>query len=140
MDGVDRLKVDPTSFLVSALGESAGGIQRETPRKGEALMLGRGRSVDDGRALSSGDHVHAAALPVEHDLPVDQCEKCVVIPLADACSSVEFGTDLADDDVACTNRLTAKFLDAATLRVGIAAVTARTLTLFMCHVCLLENQ
>ena len=65
----------------------------------------------------SGNHVHAAALAVEHDLAVHQSEQRVVIPLANALAGVEFGANLADNDVSCSDHFAAKFLDAASLGV-----------------------
>jgi hypothetical protein len=53
--------------------------------------------------------------------------------LADTFPRVKFGAHLANDDISGPNHFAAEFLDAASLSVGIAAVSARTLTLFMCH-------
>jgi hypothetical protein len=53
--------------------------------------------------------------------------------LANTCSRVKFITYLSHENVARTNMLPAETLHPASLRIGIATITTRTLTFFMCH-------
>jgi hypothetical protein len=46
---------------------------------------------------------------------------------------MKFITYLSHENVACTNMLPAETLHPASLRIGIATITTRTLTFFMCH-------
>src|SRR4051812_39898534 len=80
-----------------------------------------------------GDDVYAAAFAVEENLAIDQCEERVIFALTDAFAGVEFGAELADDDVAGDDFLSAEALYAAALTVGIPTVAARALTFFVCH-------
>lgn len=79
------------------------------------------------------DDVDPSTFSVEHYFAIDQCEQGVVIALANTLSRVKLRANLADEDVSGSNRLTTVLLDSATLRVGIATVTARSLTFLVCH-------
>ena len=79
------------------------------------------------------DHVNAPTFSVEHDLAVHEREKSKVVALPDVLARVKTIADLPDQDIPGSNLLSAKPLHAATLRIGIASVSAGTLTLFMRH-------
>ena len=67
-----------------------------------------------------------------HDA-VDQGVYRVVGSEADITAGVPFGAALADDDVAGDDALAAVLLDAAVLRVAVAAVAGGADAFFMCH-------
>jgi hypothetical protein len=77
-------------------------------------LLGLGGEEADG-ALSAG-------ADGEEDHAVDVGEEGEVTPHAHVVSGVELGPDLANDDVASADDLTAKPLYAAALTAGIATV------------------
>src|SRR3954447_26208813 len=87
-----------------------------------------------GRARAGNDaHRTAATDSAEPDGPADQREQCVVTTTADAVTGVKVGPALADDDLAGVDRLATEPLDAESLRVGVAAVTAGRRALLVCH-------
>ena len=81
----------------------------------------------------SGINIHAAAFAVETDLAVHEGENGVISPETDILAGQELGAALADDDVACDDRLAAEFFHAETLAYAIAPVLNTALTFFMCH-------
>ena len=83
-----------------------------------------------------GANVDSATITVEVNLAVHQREKRVVTAHADVLTGMPLGSTLANDDVACDDRLAAKLLNTQTLRIGIATVAAGTLSLLMSHVAL----
>jgi hypothetical protein len=74
-----------------------------------------------------------AAAGAEFDGAGLQCEQGVVAATANACTGVEVGATLADDDLACGNYLAAEALDAEVLGVGVTTVASGTRAFFMCH-------
>jgi hypothetical protein len=57
----------------------------------------------------------------------------VVLADANAGSCMDFGTTLADDDIAWANLGSVSALHSEAFRLGVAAVTCRSLGKFMCH-------
>jgi len=82
---------------------------------------------------SAGHHVNPSTFSVEFDFAVDESEQSVVLAASDAAAGVELGSTLANEDITRSNHFAAKFLDATALCIGVAAVSARTLTLLVCH-------
>ncbi len=80
-----------------------------------------------------GDNVNAAAAAVELHMAVDERKERIVAALADPLAGVKYGAYLADEDVPGANLFPAEALHPATLGVAVAAVSARTLSLFVCH-------
>ena len=80
-----------------------------------------------------GNDVDPAPFAVELYSAVDQSKEGVVLPLADAATWVELGTDLPDENIADANLLSSESLHAAHLRIGIATVAAGALTFLMSH-------
>src|SRR5690606_11272109 len=76
---------------------------------------------------------HAAATLLEGHTAVDEGEQRVVTALPDVLAGVELGAALAHDNVAGPHHLAAVPLDAAPLRIGVAAVLGRAAALFVCH-------
>ena len=62
-------------------------------------------------------------------------EQCEIFAHSYATSSMNLGACLAYKNITCFNVHTIGTLDAAELRIGIATVTGRTLTFFVCHDC-----
>src|SRR5690606_14835653 len=82
-------------------------------------------------------HLHAAAILVlEFHHAIDECEDGVVSAEANIVAGMPLRATLPHEDVAGTNCLTTVLLDAAVLRIRIAAVARRTGALLMCHGCL----
>jgi hypothetical protein len=83
----------------------------------------------------SSHDVHNAATTAgaELDSTGGQGEQGVVSTTANACTGVEVGASLADDDLACGNYLAAEALDAEVLGVGVTTVASGTRAFFMCH-------
>lgn len=77
--------------------------------------------------------MNSATAAVEVDVAVDQREEREIGALADALSGMELCADLPDEDIARPYFLPAEPLDAAALCIGIASVSAGTLSFFMCH-------
>jgi 5-keto 4-deoxyuronate isomerase len=63
-----------------------------------------------------------------------QSEQSVVATAADACTRVEVGSTLANDDLACGNYLATETLDAEALCVGVTTVASGARAFFVCHV------
>ena len=78
-------------------------------------------------------HIDAAALLVEQNPSVRQCEKGPIAPGADVLAGDKFGTALADEDAAGGDKLTAKFFDAEAFAGAVAPVAHTALTFLMCH-------
>ena len=66
-------------------------------------------------------------------LAIDQREEGVVATQADVLAGVEAGAELAHQDVAGADGLAVTALDTPVLRVGVAAVPGRALSLLMSH-------
>jgi hypothetical protein len=62
-----------------------------------------------------------------------QSEQGVVAATANACTGVEVGAALADDDLAGGNYLAAEALDAEVLGVGVTTVASGARAFFVCH-------
>src|SRR5262249_28726598 len=73
-----------------------------------------------------------ALVVVAHDAG-DLREQGVVLAAADVDAGHEPGPALAHEDRAAVHGLAAERLDAEPLRVGVAAVARRALSLFVCH-------
>lgn len=82
---------------------------------------------------SDRNDIDSAAFTIKHDVSVNQCVKRVIVALTNTRSCMEFGADLTDDDVSCSDDFAAKLLDATALGVGVSTVAARSLSLLMCH-------
>jgi hypothetical protein len=78
-------------------------------------------------------HVDAATVSVELYGAFGESEERVIAALAHILARMELGAALANENVASDDVLAAKTLHAATLRIRVATVAARTLTLLMCH-------
>ena len=78
-------------------------------------------------------NVDATTFLIEVHVAVYQCENRVVLAHANIAAWVPLGSDLTDQDVAWSHQLATKLLHAASLGVGIATVTGRSLTFFVCH-------
>lgn len=102
-------------FVVNA-GASVAGPRPAfiKPRQGRSH---RGDEVKKVGSLSLGYHVHATAFTIEHDVPVDQREKGVIVALPNAFASVELRTNLANQDVPGADAFPTKFLHAPSLSV-----------------------
>ena len=71
--------------------------------------------------------------PVELDFAVDQGENREIVAESDSLTRMNSCSDLTNNDVSGLDLLTAVHFNAASLSIGIAAVSARTLSLFMRH-------
>ena len=71
--------------------------------------------------------------PAERDRAGLQGEQRVVSAFADVGARLERSAALTNENVASNDFLTAIFLDAASLRIAVATVASRTLSLFVCH-------
>src|SRR5579884_3841778 len=99
-----------------------------------AGALGRRRCLIGGRRRRiDADLVPRLALVLELHHPVDEGVDGVVGAKPDVVARVPFGTTLPDNDVACHDAFAAVLLDAAVLRIRIAAVARGTDAFFMCH-------
>ena len=78
-------------------------------------------------------HVDASSFPIESDGPVDEGKQREIIPLADIPARVKLVAYLPHEDIARADPLATKLLDAATLRVGVASVAARSLSFLVRH-------
>ena len=73
--------------------------------------------MEEVGCLSLGDHVYTTAFTIEHDVSVDQREKRVIVALPNAFSSVELGTNLANQDVTGADGFSAELFNAPSLSV-----------------------
>src|SRR5262252_1231713 len=110
---------------------------RNDKKNGEAIMPRRS-CADPGRDLRrrrgvDADLVARAAVVLELHDAVDEGVDRVVRAEADVAARVPLRAALAHDDVARDDLLAAVLLDAAVLRIGIAAVARGADALFMCH-------
>lgn len=80
-----------------------------------------------------GDDVDPSAFAIEHDVPIDQREQCIVFALPDTLAWVPLVANLSNQDVAGDHSFTAKFLYTKSLGVGITTVSTGALSLFMGH-------
>src|SRR5438105_857509 len=92
----------------------------------------RGRPDLEGDGLDRDGPAAPAAVPIAHD-PRDFREKGVVLAAANVIAREEPRSALPDQDRAPADELTREPLDAQPLRVRIAAVSGRSLTLLVCH-------
>src|SRR5262245_42782369 len=109
--------------------------------------MGSRQSTVDGGELGGGrggldaDAAAAGALRLEGrelDHAVDERKDGEVAAEADAVTRVDHGALLADQDVAGAHHLAVEALDAAHLRVGVAAVSRGALSFFVSHVLVLR--
>lgn len=85
-------------------------------------------------SCSSNDvHYATAAASTKLNRTGLQGEQGVVATAANACTGVEVGSTLADDDLAGGNYLTTEALDAQVLCVGVTTVASGTRAFFVCH-------
>jgi hypothetical protein len=82
---------------------------------------------------------NAATILIVFDGSLDKSEKSEIFALSYAATGMKPIADLADQNIAGYDALAAKTLYAAALPIGIASISTGTLTLFMCHVCELQN-
>src|SRR5262249_40824823 len=75
-----------------------------------------------------------AAEPLEHDASVDQREERVIVTAPDVGAGVDPGAALANENVAGAHELASTPLHAQELRVAVATVARRTLSLLMSQV------
>src|SRR5262249_47320799 len=78
-------------------------------------------------------NIDAAAGLIEADDAIDQSEQRPIFAGADVHPRTELAAALSNEDVAGDDFLAAKALHATALRVGITAVTGRTLAFLMSH-------
>jgi hypothetical protein len=83
---------------------------------------------------SNNVHYATAAASTKLNRTGLQCEQGVVATATDACTGVEVGPTLANDDLASGNYLTTETLDAQVLSVGVTTVASGTRAFFVCHV------
>src|SRR5207248_539770 len=106
---------------------AAGRAARRPPK---SVMSQRGQIVDailsDDDDAASFAAIPAVGAAMRHVLLAPEADTAVA-------ARAKLRPALADNDVAGVNLLTTKSLDTATLRVRIAAVARRALTLLMCH-------
>src|SRR5687768_18248616 len=108
----------------------SGALVAEAEKSGCRRFLGR-RWID-------ADLVTMLVLVLELHDAVDQRIDRVVRADADVPPGVPFRAALADDDVAGNHALAAVLLDAAVLRVAVAAVARRADAFFMSHIALAQ--
>ena len=80
-----------------------------------------------------GNNVNSFSTLVELDFAIHKGEKGKIFAHSNSAPRMVFRTYLANKNVPCPNGLTARLFDSPTLSVGIPTITARPLTLFMCH-------
>jgi hypothetical protein len=83
--------------------------------------------------LSDRDDADASATLLEVDRAGDQSEQTIVLGALDVTAGVELRSALTEDDAAGRDQLAAVGFDTEALRLGIATVASRALTLLMCH-------
>jgi hypothetical protein len=85
---------------------------------------------------SSSNDVHHATATASTELNRTgfEGEQGVVATATDACTGVEVGATLANDDFACGNYLATETLDAEALCVGVTTVASGARAFFVCHV------
>ena len=76
-------------------------------------------------------YVDAAAFLIEEDIAISEGEKSMVSSHANIRTGMPLGAALANEDVASDDNLTAEFLYAKALAVGVASVFDGTLSFFM---------
>src|SRR6185295_8572579 len=120
----------PRTWIVHSSTKIKAGRVREGPGRPSPAAL-----LDGGRGLGGKDvdelAVPAAVLELDH--AVDLGEEGVVLAAADIRAREELRPALADEDRSARDRLAAVPLDPEVLRVRIAAVAARALSLFVRH-------
>ena len=77
--------------------------------------------------------VHPAAVLVERDFPIDQCEQGPIATGADILTGDKFRPSLANQDAARGHEFPAKSLYAEALADAVASVADAALTFLMCH-------
>jgi hypothetical protein len=92
----------------------------------------RAREPAAVRELARGLHDGDPPARLEFDDAGGQREEREVASAADVATRVEHGAALPHDDLAGLDGLTAVALDAAELRIGVAAVASRARTFFVC--------
>lgn len=109
-------------------------LYQKTTGKGRLLLRCLRNVFDgnDGAELQLSGEVWEALLH-EGNRSFRDRVKGVVLADANAGSCMNFGSALADDDIAWANGRAVTTLDAETFRLGIAAVSCRSLGKFMCH-------
>ena len=96
---------------------------------------GRQECLPEVGLLSGGDAHEATAVAFipEIDDSVDFRKERVIASDADILAGVEARATLANDDRPTGHELTSEALDAQHLRLRIATIARRALSLFMCH-------
>ena len=86
------------------------------------------------RCLDRGSvDIDATTGSIETDIAVDERVQGVIAATTHISTGMKFGANLADDDAARSHYFAAKTLDAASLTVTVATVTAAALAFLMCH-------
>ena len=80
------------------------------------------------------DNIDPTAFAVKHDFAFNQSKQRVVFALSDTGAGMPFVAHLANQNVASDDFFAAKFLDAASLCIGVATVAAGPLSLLVCHI------
>ena len=75
----------------------------------------------------------ASAFILESDDSIGGCEQAVIATAADVLPRLNTSSTLSDDDRPTGNQLATVALNAKSLGIAITAVTATTLTFFVCH-------
>jgi hypothetical protein len=89
-------------------------------------------------ALNDVDDL-AATFCAELNRACYECEESVIAASANACTRVEVGSALADNDFASLDDLAAIALNPEVLGVRVASVASGRRSLFMCHVAFLPR-
>lgn len=89
---------------------------------------------DPGWAGSAGfDGYRFAASVMERYDAIGCGEQRIVLADSDIGPGMEFGAALANDNIACLNRLATEPFDAQSFRFGVPSVFCGSATFFMCH-------
>ena len=101
------------------------------PQTARRWLLGS-RSLVDHR-IDCDEGTTLASPLVETNNSVRESKEGKILAPSDVATRFHGAADLTNQDVAGSNNLAAEFLDAAALRLRVAAVLDRTLSFFMCH-------
>jgi len=82
----------------------------------------------------------SSAFILESDDSIGGCEQAVVATAADVLPRLNTSSTLSDDDRPTGNQLATVALNAKSLGIAITAVTATTLTFFVCHYSVLRKR
>src|SRR3954453_17716693 len=122
---IPRMACEASDVIVSIWLTSSG-------REHEPCRYPRSREENELCGVDDGDRPAPAAGAELHHATARREDRMVAAD-ADAGARAEAGPALADDDLAAVHRLAGEDLDAEVLRVGVAAVPARSESLLMSH-------